>query len=494
MRKSGYYLFFLLLVLTIFSMGLSYAATPSVIDLTSSYNTAAYSHAVTFTATVTPGATGTVTFMAGNSTLGTATLNEDGRATFTTSALTPGSYEISAVYGGDTNYEASTSPALTLTVIKKTPSIVMTTAPKPSVYGQPVTMTVTLPADATGTITFQDGSAILGTCSISGGMASLTTSVFRGYNSYSSPVGYYSGDSNYNAYRSDPRYRHIVYRADTTTTLVSSSNPSIHGSPVTIAAVVEAVAPGGGVPVGSVELFQGPASLGTRTLDGSGRATFTVTDLNVGSYSYTAVYTGVYYNHSNSATLAPMVQVVSPDLPAADFTANVTSGSVPLAVQFTDLSTTASPASWQWNFGDGTPNSTVQNPAHVFGSPGVYTVTLTVTNADGSGSVQKVGFISVTVPTPTPVPGMPATYNMSDFYAVVTQAPLPQPTTTPFPTPVVTPAAGPTPTEAPPISAAPSTVPAAGGPAENGFPWWIPVAGVGSLGLVAAAYFLVFRK
>ncbi len=430
--------------------------------------------------------------MDGATTLGTATLS-DGTATFTTSALTAGSHSITAVYGGDSNFEGSTSPVLTQTVGKKTPSVKMASSPRPSVYGQPVTMTVTLPADATGTVTFKDGSTVLGTITVSGGTASLTAPVLLSKYYYSSLVGYYSGDDNYIAYRSDPKYQHIVYAADTTTTLISSSNPSLHGSPVTITAVVEAVAPGGGVPGGSVELFQGPASLGTRALDGSGRATFTLTDLDVGSYSYTAVYGGVNTHYSSSTTSVPLIQVVSPDLPAADFTANVTSGTVPLAVQFTDLST-VSPASWQWNFGDGTPNSTVQNPVHVFGSPGVYAVTLTATNADGSGSVQKVGLISATAPTPTPVPGMPATYNMSDFYAVVTPAPPPQPTASSVSTPVVTPAPGPTPTERPPVSTTPTTVPTADGQAESGFPWWIPVAGVVSLGLVAAAYFLVFRK
>ncbi|WP_424357274.1 Ig-like domain repeat protein [Methanocella sp. MCL-LM] len=492
MRKSGYYLSFLLLVLTIFSMGLSHAATPSVTELTSSPNPSFYQQAVTFTATAPANSTGSVAFMDGATTLGTATLS-DGTATFTTSALTAGSHSITAVYGGDSNFEGSTSPVLTQTVGKKTPSVKMASSPRPSVYGQPVTMTVTLPADATGTVTFKDGSTVLGTITVSGGTASLTAPVLLSKYYYSSLVGYYSGDDNYIAYRSDPKYQHIVYAADTTTTLISSSNPSLHGSPVTITAVVEAVAPGGGVPGGSVELFQGPASLGTRALDGSGRATFTLTDLDVGSYSYTAVYGGVNTHYSSSTTSVPLIQVVSPDLPAADFTANVTSGTVPLAVQFTDLST-VSPASWQWNFGDGTPNSTVQNPVHVFGSPGVYAVTLTATNADGSGSVQKVGLISATAPTPTPVPGMPATYNMSDFYAVVTPAPPPQPTASSVSTPVVTPAPGPTPTERPPVSTTPTTVPTADGQAESGFPWWIPVAGVVSLGLVAAAYFLVFRK
>lgn len=38
---------------------------------------------------------------------------------------------------------------------------------------------------------------------------------------------------------------------------------------------------------------------------------------------------------------------------------------------------------WDWNFGDGTPNSTLQNPSHTYSSPGTYTLTLIVTTVNG---------------------------------------------------------------------------------------------------------------
>jgi len=77
---------------------------------------------VTFTATVTaksPGAgtpTGTVTFKDGPSTLGTGTLNGSGQAMFTISTLAVGSHSITASYGGDANFNGSTSSKLTQTV------------------------------------------------------------------------------------------------------------------------------------------------------------------------------------------------------------------------------------------------------------------------------------------------------------------------------------------------------------------------------------------
>jgi eukaryotic-like serine/threonine-protein kinase len=80
--------------------------------------------------------------------------------------------------------------------------------------------------------------------------------------------------------------------------------------------------------------------------------------------------------------------------PEADFSADITSGFVPLRVHFTDASTN-SPTSWEWNFGDGSNNQSTQNPQHTFMNPGVYTVTLTVTNAGGSDSEVKTGYVMV---------------------------------------------------------------------------------------------------
>ncbi len=49
---------------------------------------------------------------------------------------------------------------------------------------------------------------------------------------------------------------------------------------------------------------------------------------------------------------------------------------------------------WTWNFGDGQ-TSTVQNPSHTYNSPGTYTVSLNVSNADGSNISTKSNLITV---------------------------------------------------------------------------------------------------
>lgn len=101
-----------------------------------------------------------------------------------------------------------------------------------------------------------------------------------------------------------------------------------------------------------------------------------------------------YYWHA----FQPITPAGPPTPPAADFTATPTSGTAPLSVSFTDLST-GSPTIWSWNFGDGG-TSTQQNPAHTYASAGSYTVALTVANSTGSDTRTVVDYITVTQPPP----------------------------------------------------------------------------------------------
>ncbi|MFN7976161.1 MAG: PKD domain-containing protein [Acidobacteriota bacterium] len=79
--------------------------------------------------------------------------------------------------------------------------------------------------------------------------------------------------------------------------------------------------------------------------------------------------------------------------PTADFMGNPTSGSSPLNVQFTDLSS-GSPTQWAWDFGDGQ-GSYAQNPAHTYTTGGSFDVGLTIVNATGSAFKVKSKYINV---------------------------------------------------------------------------------------------------
>ena len=94
-------------------------------------------------------------------------------------------------------------------------------------------------------------------------------------------------------------------------------------------------------------------------------------------------------------------------IPAANFISSVTSGSVPLSVQFVDSSTN-SPTSWAWSFGDGG-TATTQSPSHTYTTTGTFTVTLTATNAAGSNTISKPAYITVATASVVPTVSFAAT-------------------------------------------------------------------------------------
>ncbi|NOR87839.1 MAG: PKD domain-containing protein, partial [Bacteroidales bacterium] len=79
--------------------------------------------------------------------------------------------------------------------------------------------------------------------------------------------------------------------------------------------------------------------------------------------------------------------------PSADFSANSNSINEGQAVSFTDLST-GNPTSWLWDFGDGN-TSEEQNPEHTFTSEGIYTISLSAMNNEGSDTEIKNNYITV---------------------------------------------------------------------------------------------------
>jgi large repetitive protein len=103
-----------------------------------------------------------------------------GSASFTTSTLTVSTTAIKAVYVGDSNFAGSTSNTVKQVVNKATTTTTLTSSLNPSNFGQSVTFTASVTPQFSGTVkgsvTFYDGTTVLKTASLSGGVAKFTTS------------------------------------------------------------------------------------------------------------------------------------------------------------------------------------------------------------------------------------------------------------------------------------------------------------------------------
>jgi len=264
----------------------------------SSGGSAIFGQQLTLTATITaaaPGAgtpTGLVTFADGATTLATANLSS-GTATFAILTLTIGSHSITVRYAGDASFVASVSTPLTQIVNKASTALGVSSQTNPSVFGQPVTLTATVGAAApgagipTGTVTFTDGSTILGTANLINGAASFTSGPL-GAGSHAITASY-GGSGNFLGGVSGV-VAQIVNKASTTTTITSiSPDPVVVGQPVKPSFSVMVNAPGSGRPSGTVTVSDGAGATCAATLPAT---SCSLTSTTVGSNTLTAAYSG----------------------------------------------------------------------------------------------------------------------------------------------------------------------------------------------------------
>ena len=303
------------------NLALVVGLSPTTTVLTSSVNPSQVGQGTILTATVTaqsPGSgtpTGTVTFSGSGSGLPVTVPLVNGIATTGPVSFSPvGNYVVTATYNSDGNFSTSFG-TLTQHVVTADTTTILTTNPytNPSVFGQSITLqaTVTQSTGAvplTGTVGFYEGSELLGTGTISGGVATLTLSSLDVDLHLLTAV--YSGDGNYSASTS-PEYTQIVNKGATTTSLTSSLNPSTYGSNVTFTATVAVTAPAAGTPTGTVNFIENGMVIGTGTLSGSSpfTASINLANLTVGTHGITAEYIGD--DHFNPSTSAPLSQGVN---------------------------------------------------------------------------------------------------------------------------------------------------------------------------------------
>jgi hypothetical protein len=232
--------------------------------------------------------------------------------TTTATATSPiGTYPIGPVWGvANPDYTVTFVPGV-LTVQPAATSVTVTSSANPSGVNQPITLTASVAVVApgagqpTGTLTFSNGSTVLGTATMENGTASLTTGLSTG--SHVITVAY-SGETSFAASQGALTQTVNPSSTSTTTTVTSSLNPSKSGQAVTLTARVTSSS---GTPTGQVEFFNSDDPIGTGTLS-NGTATLTTNALAVGSHAITVRYLGsASHPPSLSATLVQVVNTSS---------------------------------------------------------------------------------------------------------------------------------------------------------------------------------------
>jgi hypothetical protein len=302
---------------------------------------------VTFTATVaghnggTP--TGSITFKQGTTVLATKSL-VSGAATFTTSYATSGSRSITAAYSGDGNFLASTG-LHSQNVLKASTTTTLTSSQNPSNFGGSVTFTATVTSTAGtpangDTVHFIDGTTIIGSGLLSGGVASFsTTALTAGTHKVKAA---FLTDSSY-AGSSSTLLTQVVNGLPTTSTVSSNLNSSIYGQTITFTAEVLDNA-NSGTPTGTVSFKAGTNVLAKVALN-SGTASFSTSTMAAGTKSITVTYNGdTKYAPSTSTVLS---QVINKAASVTTITSSMnpsTSGqsvtfTISIAPQFTGIPT-----------------------------------------------------------------------------------------------------------------------------------------------------------
>jgi Bacterial Ig-like domain (group 3)/FG-GAP-like repeat len=259
----------------------------------------------------------------------------------------------------------------------------------PSVYGQPITFTATVTSTGGAppngeTVTFYNGLNVLGTAPMTGGIAALTnSSMGSGMHTISAA---YLGDANFTGSTSPVLEQAVDTsgQSATTTALTSSLNPSIYGQKVTWTVTV--TTSGKTTPTGRVNFNWGSYSIGTATLNSSGVATLTRSNLSADAYPLFAEYLG---DANNGPSASPILnQVITQATSSATLTSSPNPSTQGQSVTFTAKITSSTT----------TPTGPVTFTA---GKTTLGTVELSNGKATFTTSTLAVGSTTVTVTYPT---------------------------------------------------------------------------------------------
>jgi hypothetical protein len=233
--------------------------------------------------------TGSVTFKQSGIPQTTAPLSSGIAQATATAPTTAGTYGYTALYTGDGTFGGSLSQRLLVTVSAASTTTTVTSSRSPSKLGQSVTFTATVhpqySGQPTGTVQFYADGSPIGSATVSGGLATLSTaSLTLGAHAIEAD---YSGDSSLTTSLGTAKQK--VGDAASSVQLTSSLNPAVYGQPVTLTATVTDSA--GTIPTGIVVFAEPGIVYGTVTLS-SGVAQITLPTIPAGKHKITAQYGG----------------------------------------------------------------------------------------------------------------------------------------------------------------------------------------------------------
>jgi len=211
----------------------------------------------------------------------------------------------------------------------------LTSSLNPAGSGTSVTFTAKVTGNGsstpTGVVTFNDGATKLGTGTLSSGQAQFSTAALSiGGHSITAAYG---GDTKNLASTSAILTETIlaVGGAMTNTVVMSSSNPSTFGVPLTFTATVTTT--NNSVPLNTVTFQDGTTPLGFATVNqasaNSGTANFIIPNLTPGTHSITGLYSGDSPHNNASSTSSPAIQqVITKAATTTDLSTNLSSSTV----------------------------------------------------------------------------------------------------------------------------------------------------------------------
>jgi len=280
-------------------------APTSVVVTSSPAGQVVRGQAVTLTATVMSNPacsvkpTGSVQFKDNGVPLGSPITLVDGSASLTTSALNVGPHQITAEYGGDSNFSGSNGTLSGGQVVNKASTTLALTssANLPPVVGQSVTFTAQVGVVApgagtpTGAVTLTENGVRLGSGTLNAAGQVTITTPFSSAGSHTITASY-AGDTNFKDSSNTLNGGLTVNKAQTAITITSSANSAVVGQSITFAGQVSVLAPGAGTPIGPVILTDSGMMSGTASLNASGQFSITVPLSSVGPHAITASYSG----------------------------------------------------------------------------------------------------------------------------------------------------------------------------------------------------------